>query len=266
MTLIQIKLLALCVITLPSLALALPVDYAPCSSATKIKSPKETSEVFFNEDCTELFVLPPRSGRVTLTNYAPVSDLPARCEAFTAIQNQISAFPPLKFKEGATADEWIEQIEKQKAIYIQLEKLQDRLLEMTLPIVSQTEFRIESRHQEMIAAYKILNPDLKVIAMPLEQQFISFNEVDPESADPRQMAPILSLQLNAQLVPSQPSNIRYFTEGVTGSFAMSVNGACVPDAGIRGPSSVYVVANLIYSFWTVHDGERVLRYRTSTFR
>lgn len=273
----KIKLTAAILVAAPLLAQAVPVKNPDCSKIRRINEVPGSSGSYFNADCTTLYILPPRRGLLTVNGYQPSPNIGIQCERLkkieldsTGLQDVILSYTERlkryseEIKEiednlrnglipiGETADSLEAKIDalvdKASAVRLKIVEMQDQddtaKLKFSKAEGGRGTFLMESTFPELLQAYRDANPGVKVMAMPIDQTFLSINEERHEDNDasvmpavlrlraigvdqmPLMLDPVLYLK-NKDLAPhTAPAGSKIFGGALSGDIQLSNIGAC----------------------------------------
>lgn len=206
---------------------AIPVKFPECAKRVSYNEVSGGRGAVFNEDCTVLYVLPPPVGALRISGYKASSELSYRCQRLSIIDREttdlekISANETVRLKK--LSDKRLEMLENLDAGLVpvgetpesmqakidqmmdQMDKIRDRIvkyqkqnndkkLDFAKEPAARGRFTLMNPMAEILAAYKKANPKLRVVPMPIDQAFLSVNEVKPEDSSLAAMPWILSLR------------------------------------------------------------------------
>lgn len=286
---------------------AVPVKYPACAKfVTKVDVPGGQGS-FFNQDCTAIYVLPPTRGAMTVNGYVPSANLSVQCDRLRKIEEDsnnledISASTTRRLKKLAAELEEIETNLEAGLVPVgqtreSLEKRMDELMEKMTKLRTELvtwqgqndtkkvnfakveggrgKFVVESAMTKLLQDYKTANPRLNVLAMPVDQAFLSINEVKAdETANSSAMPAVLSLTAVGisrvpmlrdpslmlqfkEFVPGQaPDGAKLFGGALPGQLQVSNIGACALQKSIgstpafsMGDVKSYIAAASTFSY------------------
>ncbi len=227
MKLSNLKIFVLTLASAPLFAFAVPVQYPECAKHRRINDVPGASGAYFNEDCTTIYVLPPRKGTLTITGYIPSPNIGLQCERLKQIEQDSSTLQEViaiytsRIKRNAEEIKKIEEHlndglipidETEESLKAKAAALMEEIMEARLKIVDMQDqndkmklnfakreggrggFIMESRFSELLQAYRAANPGLNVVAMPIAQAFLSVNDQKPGDLDETAMPAVLRLR------------------------------------------------------------------------
>ncbi len=203
---------------LPLSGYATPVKFANCNTSVKLKSPKNASGVYFNDNCDTAYVLPPETGSFQISGLLPTGNLQLVCQAYNDIEQTIAnTISSLKMSSariesfskkaqdymdnledglvpvGMTAEEVDEKIDEllTKSTSYQAQFIKSfNDLKSLKAYYAKTEgavgkFLLESDYVKLVEEYQKKNPSIHFVRIPIEQSYIMINEkTKSETEDP----------------------------------------------------------------------------------
>ena len=211
----------------PLASQAVPVKFPECSKVRAIQDVPGGSGAYFNEDCTTLYVLPPRQGSMTVTGYNPAANINTQCERLKKIELDALGLQEIILTYTERLKRYGEEIKETEEnlrlglipvgqtaadLEAKVDQLTDKVLDVRSKISQMQDqndktklnfskaeggrgkFLIESSYSELLQAYKEANPGVNVVAMPISQSFLSINEEKPEDNDETAMPAVRRLR------------------------------------------------------------------------
>lgn len=215
-----------------SSAYAIPAKYNKCTNI-KIKDVPGSSGTFLSEDCSKVYVLPPRVASLTVSGFTQNANLENNCEELShleEIEKNDSETAAIYSRRLAKNAEMIASHEQalnsgllpmgksredlENEIDLLLEKntqIRKKLLTEDQDLIKRKlragadyggwgAFLIQNNYDELVHQFREANPNLSFERMPLDQSFISIVEVRPEDFKPNgvetyAIPAVLSLQI-----------------------------------------------------------------------
>lgn len=291
---------------LPLTSYAVPVKFPECAKHVRYNEVPGGAGAVFNEDCTVLYVLPPLTGHLTISGYKTAPELGARCQRWSMIDKETTDLEKISVNETRRlkilSDKRLEMVENLEAGLVpigetpesmqakidkmmdEMDKIRDRIvkyqkqnnekkLEFAKETAGRGQFLIVSPMADTVKAYQNANPRLRVTAMPVDQAFLSVNEIKPEDSSQAAMPWVLSLRAIGigslpmlrdpalllqfkELNPgAAPDGSKIFGGALPGELVMGNMGACAVSKSIGSQTSFSagdlksdVVAAVTYSY------------------
>ncbi|WP_141733994.1 hypothetical protein [Oligoflexus tunisiensis] len=157
-------------------------------------------KVYFSEDCTSAWVLPPPSGRLEVTGHAPNATNLKFCETVAAMQEQKKKFcskpaPTSDFGKAPSVDEWLGRIEASREesncdedALSELERLQYKAIKQELDTLirlpgASVQVALEVDWLTLIRTLSQKNKTISFHPMPLSQFHLTDGAVDIPAID-----------------------------------------------------------------------------------
>lgn len=220
---------------IPMVANAVPVKYSQCTH--KIKEVKGNAGYYFDENCTRVYVLPPRQGTMTVDGYNQTV-VPSVCKAYHDTEEMHANFTSylnsqskLIKKYGEKIEELEEYIEDglypvgktEEDLLLEIHELTKKMFEIREDIekldkdyvedvqfYAQREggigtFAVENNYSDLIEEFRKANTKLNLSfeRMPMEQSYLSvLNRVADGESNKVEMSAILGLAVHG--IPQMP--------------------------------------------------------------
>lgn len=291
---------------LPLSSNAVPVKFPECAKHVNYNEVPGGRGAVFNDDCTVLYVLPPPVGSLSISGYKTSAELGSRCQRLSIIDREttdlekISANETVRLKKlsdkrlemqenldlglvpvGETPESMQAKIDQ---MMDQMDKIRDRIvkyqeqnnkkkLDFAKEPAGRGQFSIMNPMAEILQAYKKANPKLRVVPMPIDQAFLSVNEIKPEDSNlaampwilslravgigslPMLRDPALLLQFKDLNPGSAPEGSKIFGGALNGELVVGNLGACAVSSALGSRNSFtasdikpYVTASVAYSY------------------
>lgn len=205
---------------------AAPVKFPECAKFVRVTDIPGGYGSLLNEDCTVLYVLPPLKGVLEVNNYTPSANITGQCSRLKNIEqeaNEIQDLALINIQRITRYAKEIKQIEENLSqglvpIGESVESMEDKMDALILKIdalrakistwqdqvdkkkltFAQAEggrgvFTMESSFSEILESYKAANPRLRVVPMPIDQAYLSINEVKADKVVSTAMPAVLNL-------------------------------------------------------------------------
>lgn len=291
---------------LPDTSHAVPVKFPSCSGNVKVTDVAGGQGSVLNEDCTTLYVLPPLKGGLSVNGYVPSANLSVQCDRLRKIEEDsnnledVSSSTTRRLKKMA---EELEQIESnleaglvpvgqtKESMEARIESLMDKMTKMRSDLIlwqgqndtkklnfskiegGRGKFIMETTMPKLLEAYRTANRNLRVLEMPIDQAYLSINEVKNEESNSSAMPAVLSLRAVGiskmpmlrdpnlllqfkDLSPTQaPDGAKIFGGALSGELQVSNMGACAllknfgsSPAFTASDVKAYIVPSATYSY------------------
>lgn len=271
------KLIFVLGLLLPIASHAVPVKFPACANNVKVTDVPGGQGSVLNEDCTVLYVLPAQTGSLSVNGYVPSANLSIQCDRLRKIEQdsnnleEVSSSTTRRLKKMA---EELEQIEAnlndglvpvgqtRESMEARMEALSDKMTKMRGDLITwqgqndtkklnfskieggRGKFLMQTKMPSLLEEYKKANPRLRVVEMPIDQGFISINEVKNDESSSSAMPAVLSLRAVGiskmpmlrdpnlllqfkDLNPGQaPDGSKIFNGALSGELQVSNMGAC----------------------------------------
>jgi hypothetical protein len=234
--------------TLASTAYAVPVKFAACAKDIRIKEVPNGTGVLFSEKCDQAYVLPPKSGTVSLLGVGPSGNTADVCKGYGNIEKAITSTTASIAATAARIESYNQKIKKIEdqieeglipigttvaSLEAKVKELKENLNEdndlyiksfndlmvikqgySVMPAASGS-FALESNYTELVAAYQAANPDIFMAKMPMEQSYLSIAQLGREDVGPMSAVVSITANGNGGLPISLPllQNLREPKEG-----------------------------------------------------
>ena len=284
----------------------MPVKFPACAKSVKITEVPGSAGYVLNEDCSVLYVLPALRGKLSVNGYRANHDLNKNCARLSKAADDSSELMDLirsstkRLKDlqeereemeenlreglvpvGQTRDtvrqrikELLEDADAERA---QIRKWSKENDEDKLRIANEEggrgRFVLQSDTSVIIEAFRSANPNLRVLPMPVDQAYLSINEVRPDDSEAAAMPavrrltsigvtkmPLLLdpklLAQNKELVPQvAPDGAKIFGEALSGAIELTSVGGCAVSQATGSATSFrmsdvkdYIAASSTYAY------------------
>jgi hypothetical protein len=285
---------------------AVPVKFPECANSVSVTDVPGSAGYVLNEDCAVLYVLPALRGQLSVDGYRANRDIERKCAWLSNAEADSDDLQGLirdstkrlqaimqereeleeNLREGlipvgqtretvrTRIKELLEDSDNERARIRKWQKENDEdKLRVANEIGGQGRFTLQSESAAVLEAYRKANPRLRVLPMPLDQAYLSINEVKPGDYDSALMPAVLAMRAvgvtkmpllldpkliaqNKDLAPAAaPDGSKIFGGAMSGAIDLTTVGSCaVSQAAGSAPSfkmsdlKDYVAATATYSY------------------
>lgn len=214
-------------VLIPITSYAVPVKFPKCADQVRVTHVAGGNGAILNENCTALYVLPPLRGSLTISGYRVGAELATKCGRLKTIEKDISDFEEISYSEtrrlkrlteqrdeieenlrvglipvgetveslDAKMEKLMDSMDKSRERIIKYQKQSnDKKIDFAKEPAGRGQFLMESSMPEILKGYSDANPSLRVTEMPIDQAFLSVNEIKLDEALASSMPWILSLR------------------------------------------------------------------------
>ena len=197
----------------PAVAAASPMKYDQCD--IQVQEPANSAGYYLSQDCKQLYVLPPKFGRMQISGYRPTGDLEYRCRAIKSMGSEYADFHLITevytgeaARNAEKIAEYKEALETglfpvgmdRKKILANIKELVKVSGEMRKEVV---EF---NKYNELVNDFQKKNPDLNVRRLQPDINMLSIVDKSANSeVQKTEMSAILDLTIPGQPLPMSQS-------------------------------------------------------------
>lgn len=287
-------------------SVAVPVKFPECANSVKITDVPGSGGYVLNENCTVLYVLPALRGKLSIEGYKANRDLDQKCGRLSKtegdsndltdlIRNSTKRLKNLQAEReeleenlreglvpvGQTREtirqrikELLEDADTERAqIRKWIKENDEDKLRVAYEEGGRGRFVMQSETSAILEAYRAANPKLQVMPMPVDQAYLSINEVKPDDSDAAAMPAVRRLTAigisklpllldpkliaqNKELAPqAAPDGSKIFGGALSGAIELSTVGGCAVSQATGSAASFkmsevkdYVAASATYSY------------------
>lgn len=251
---------------LASAATAMPIEYNKCSRQVSVHDPDGLSATtYFNEDCTQLYIMPPSIGKIKVERVERQPDLKANCETLHKLHAHALELDTTLLdaaKRLSNEDESFDHYkEVSKKVSEELNILEPQIAAISTLPGAKVAFILNSGQKELVAAYQKANPHLTVLPVSMDQFYISTasGKVDLSTRPAK-----LDIEVDGaeqSQMKGLPEGTFLFHEDLRAHVQLSVVGACQVS---KKTVAVYLPATLTYTYQVMSEnGQTVTRLGTS---
>ena len=214
----------------------LPVKSPTCAKNINLKSPRNGAGVYFNQDCSVAFVLPPKKGTVSIISFSPLmsvglctylentkNTLNIMLKKHENIKDQITTLKNNSSENISTnsyvkTQTEISKLEKDlKSLYSVIQVFETSLQNKRTTATGEALMRYSFDWANLVKDYENLNPEIHFVRLPIEFSNISImniNKTETEYESATTMKPEILAYTPSDLMDRVDLNVEFNFQGL----------------------------------------------------